>query len=172
MPTYKDRSIGELAVNYLLNKPAPKTDSSVESNEPWTQDGPRSRLDLEDINNGAVMSMAKSIALKGAWRTAFALTHGTMFDDLTAAYQISNEGFPLSIGWHDTSSLTHDIEEVMFAPKSKYADLLNRFLKKDQLRLTKAVGDKAVGAPHLAGESPMYYSLVFGQSVAWAAAKA
>jgi len=170
MPTYKDRSIGALAVNYLLNKPTPKNNSGIKSEEKWTESGPLARRDLEFIQNRAMNTMAQAIA-RGAWRTAFALRHSTMIADLETALK-TRGAFPLTIAWNQTSALTHDIEPALFSPDNQRAqDLWEQFRKDGKLRLVKALGHEAVGAPHLAGESPMYYASMIGQSVAWATAK-
>lgn len=169
MTTYKDRSTGELAKNYLLDKPAPKNESGIKSEGKWTESGPESRRELESIQNRAMVTMAQTIALKGAWRTALALRHGTMQADLITAVQKRGGVFPLSIGWNGTSSITHDIEDRLIRPYPNEA--LDPFRAAKMLRLAKAIGHEAAGAPHLAGESPLYYALLMGQSVAWATQK-
>ncbi|MDL2363104.1 MAG: hypothetical protein QFB86_01835 [Patescibacteria group bacterium] len=168
-PTYKDRSIGQLAINYLLNKPAPKNNSGVKSEEKWTESGPQVRKDLEYIKNGSARTMLESIALGGAWRTAFALRKGTMLPDLEAAAKARGI-FPLTVAWGETSALTHDIEQYIQPEHGKEVNLhptLEAFEKESALRLVRARGHEAVGAPHLAGESPLFYSLLFAQSVEW-----
>lgn len=168
MTTYRDRSTGELAKNYLLDKPAPKNTSGIESEGKWTESGPLARRELEEIQNRAMITMAETIALKGAWRTALALKHGTMQADLVEAVQ-KRGVFPLTIGWNSTSSITHDIEDKLIRPRPN--ESLDRFRQAKMLRLVKAIGHEAAGAPHLAGESPLYYALLMGQSVAWAMQK-
>ncbi len=166
-PTYKDRSTLELAKNYLLNKPAPKGLKDPSPDAKWTVSGPKSRQDLEQIQNRSFQTMAQSIALRGAWRAALALRHDTMTTDLAmTADRVGT--FPLTVAWNETSSLTHDIERYLFLQGAMHRPIYEVFAQADQLRLVKAVGHEAVGAPHLAGESPMYYSLLFGESVKWA----
>ncbi len=166
MTSYKDRPTGELAKNYLLDQPAPKNESGIKSEGKWTESGPESRRELESIQNRAMITMAQTIALKGAWRTALALKHGTMQADLIMAVKERGGVFPLTIGWNGTSSITHDIEDRLIRPYPNEA--LDPFRDARMLRLTKAIGHEAAGAPHLAGESPLYYALLMGQSVAWA----
>jgi len=171
MPTYKKRPIDDLAFNYLANRPLPKgtpdNRSGIDSKEKWTADGPLSRKELEMVQNLSFATMAKTIALNGAWRAALALRHATMVPDLAAA--VDKRGvFPLTIAWNGTSALTHDIEQKLFKPGSTSEPVLDMFRNARMLRAVKAIGHEAVGAPHLAGESPMYYALLMAQSVAWA----
>lgn len=170
-PTYKSRSIAELAKNYLLNKPVPEGKADEDGDTKWTADGPQSRKDLEKIPNRSFNTMARSIALKGAWRTAFGLSHGTMLSDIGIAESIHGL-FPLAIAWNETSSLTYDIEQSLFTRRADQRMVLEPFKRADMLRAVKAVGPEGVGAPHLAGESPMYYALMIGESVLWATQRA
>ncbi len=165
MTSYKDRGRGELAKNYLLDKPAPPNNSGIKSDGKWTESGPKSRRELEEINNRAMVTMAQTIVAKGAWRTALALRHGTMQPDLIKAVKLRGV-FPLALGWNGTSSITYDIEDKLIRTRPNEA--LDPFRHAKMLRLAKAIGHEAAGAPHLAGESPLYYALLMGQSVAWA----
>lgn len=173
-PTYKDRSALELAKNYLLNQPTPDGIKDPHPESKWTVSGPKSRQDLEHIQNKSFQTMAKAIVKNGAWRAALALRHATLETDVIEAAVQQHNIFPLTLAWNQTSSLTHDIEAHLNdgnTPLMKNV-LTGLFADRDKLRLVKAVGDEAVGAPHLAGESPMFYSLLFGESVKWATERA
>jgi hypothetical protein len=159
--TYKHRSRPELIKNYVFNSPSPKNKSGIESKEKWTQSGPQSRKDLEEIHNHWQRNMVRQgvdnglILLNG-------LRQSVMFDDLDRARK--HKVIPLTIEFGSTSSVTHDIKDYLKDDN----EVLQAYKVANKLRIIETLGHEAVGAPHLHGESPLFYALWMSESILWA----
>jgi pimeloyl-ACP methyl ester carboxylesterase len=172
-PTYKDRSIWGLAAAYFTDGRPPKVAHAPYKDSDWKFAEPALAQEMADLPDGWFGDLAATIVKRGGWRTALAMTHGSMETDLRQAVaKRMNKGrgdvFPLSLTWHDTSKLTPDFERVVLRDASVYKSTLDTFRSAGRLRTAMAVGHQAVGAPHLAGENMIYYGLMMGQAVEWA----
>lgn len=127
---------------------------------------PQSRTELEAFPN----HWQKNLYLQGlgnAWLLSGALTQPTLFDDLGLALQkgqAHGRVIPLTIEYGSTSAATHDIEDYLRQDEL----VLSKYETAHKLRVVKTMGHEAVGAPHLHGESPLFYGLWMAESLLWA----
>ncbi len=159
---YKERSRRETFENYVLNKPSPSVAPSRHSDIKWTYDGPDSRYFMEEFQPNIWQHNIWQQGPYNAWLLWGAMGKPTLWQNME---QVAQEHIlPITLQYGSTSAMTHDIENYLTTEN----ETLNKYSAARKLRIVKSVGHEAVGAPHLHGESPMFYALWIAESLLWA----